>query len=635
MSILAALARAYDRLSVAGNMPRPGYSTQNTFGCIVLNADGSTQGSITPWGQDEAGRQITRRMNVPYFGGRSGKRPPPYFLWDNTAYVLGVTRKEKLDVGVRFRDFVALHEKALSCTDDEGILAVVRFLRNWRAEDAERLGLTEELIDRNLVFRLATESNFLHERPKAVAVWNAMNESDTTGEGICLVSGQRTQLARIHPPLVSFDNPARIVSFDKDSDAFASYGHVQGENAPIGVESAFAYSAALNRFLSKGSRNRIQIGDASTVFWADASGHVATEAELAFAQMFGSDAEAGALIGVDEAQQSKRVGEVLQRIRKGQPWLAAAGELMPDLVEGVRFFVLGLAPNAARISIRFWFEDDFGVLAENYRRFVEDMRVEPGPKAGRTPTLKRMLLRTAPARREPNGRIKFDQDRVPALLAGEFFRSILTGDRFPGMLLGQLLQRVRSDGLLDHLRVSLIKATIVRAMGLERRLPIDAQGKTKEDYLVRSDPNDPNDARRLGRLFALIERAQVAALGDEINSTVTDKFLGTCAATPQQVIPKLVLNAQEHHLKRLRNGHSDAKWITDSVHAKRVGAGLNRDIGQLYGSFENGFPAQHSNEEQGLFLVGYYQERYGRSSAGEDGAPPVDTDQDAADLGEE
>jgi len=183
---------------------------------------------------------------------------------------------------------------------------------------------------------------------------------------------------------------------------------------------------------------------------------------------------------------------------------------------------------------------------------------------------------------------------------------------------------VRSDHLLDSLRISMVKAVIVRDMRKEGRLP-------KEDYLVRSDPDDPNPARRLGRLFALIERAQLAALGDKVNTTVKDKYLGSCAATPAQVISKLILAAEEHHLKRLRNGHSDADWIKDAEHARRVGASINRDLGRLAASFNDSFAKQHSDEEQGLFLVGYYQERYG-SRKSDDGGDPAD---DQTNEGEE
>ena len=148
---------------------------------------------------------------------------------------------------------------------------------------------------------------------------------------------------------------------------------------------------------------------------------------------------------------------------------------------------------------------------------------------------------------------------------------------------------------------------------------------------MRTDPNDTNPARRLGRLFAVLERAQVTALGGNINTTIKDKFLGAAAATPRQVFVGLLKNSQ-HHTKRLRHGHSDASWIKDSTHAKRAGFGIERDIAALGGSFNEGFPQQHSIEDQGLFLVGYYQERFGGRPDKDVGPEPSDTDELASNI---
>src|SRR5690606_23631872 len=180
----------------------------------------------------------------------------------------------------------------------------------------------------------------------------------------------RSPVARLHPAIKGVrgaqSSGASIVSFNLD--AFTSYGHEQGDNATISEQAAFAYTSALNRFLEKGSRNRIQIGDASTVFWAEASEHrSAAEAEGLFAAMFA---------GIDETSEAQKVGALLERIRRGRP----LREIAPQLSQGVRFYVLGLAPNAARLSIRCWLEDDFGRVAENYQRFISDMAVEPGPR---------------------------------------------------------------------------------------------------------------------------------------------------------------------------------------------------------------------------------------------------------------
>jgi CRISPR-associated protein Csd1 len=463
----------------------------------------------------------------------------------------------------------------------------------------------------------------LHDRLAAKALWAKISAQQSSDNQICLVTGEAGPVARLHPSIKNIwgaqSSGAAIVSFNLD--AFTSYGHEQGDNAPVSEAAAFAYTTALNRFLERDSGHRIQIGDASTVFWAEApTPQLAEEAEALVSEWFNPS------LTNNETVAAKQIANKLEQIRKG----VSLRKIEPDL-EDVRFYVLGLSPNAARISIRFYFEDSFGALTKNYQRYLRDMAFEPWPQ-GRTLSVAASVLRTAPARIEKN-QVKFDRDRISPLLSGELLRSILTGSRFPGSLLSLLLLRVRSDHFLDSVRIALIKGLIVRAKRLDGRLPNNPDGTPKEDYLVRTDPDDPNPARRLGRLFAVIERAQLAALGDDLNVTVTDKFLSAASATPRQVFSSLITNARNHHLKRLRNGHSDAKWIAESAKksgqsvakvARSVASALDADIGRLAGTFCEGFPAQHTVEQQGLFLVGYYQERYGRKKGDADG-PDEDT----------
>jgi len=611
MSILASLVRAYERLPEA---PPFGYSVQNIGVIVGLNPDGSVA-SVTDWRVGEGRKRNPRPMLVPQPVKRTSGADAN-FLWDKTAYTLGVTADSSKSADKEHAEFKEHHRTSLEGTDDPGLKALLLFLQTWSPDQFKPPMWNDEFRDQNVAFVLEADrlqGRWLHERQKAKALWKAVSAPSDDNRQICLVSGEFEAIARLHPSIMGVwggqSSGGSIVAFNKTNNAFESYGHVQGDNAPVSEMVAFAYTTALNAFLKKDSGHRIQIGDASTVFWADASeAEVAKEAEALFTAMFGGET-------VDETAEAKKIGILLEQLKKGEP----LETLESRLEDGVRFHVLGLAPNAARISIRFHYDNDFRELARNYQDYVGDLRFEPRSKDRRI-TIYNLVLRTAPARRDRNKQIKFDSGQISPLLAGELFRSILTGDRFPRALLAQILMRVRSDQLLDNLRISMIKAVIVRAMRKEGRLP-------KEDYLVRSDPDDPNTARRLGKLFALIERAQLAALGDEINTTVKDKYLGTCAATPAQVISKLILNAEQHHLKRLRNGHSDAGWIKDAHHARRVGAAINRDLGRLAASFGNNFPAQHSDEEQGLFLIGYYQERYGSRKADDDGGDPSDDEQ--------
>ncbi len=611
MSILAALVRAYDRLPDA---PPFGYSMEKIGFVIGLNEDGSVA-SVTDLRVPSGKKMQLKPFLVPQPIKRASNIAPN-FLWDKTSYALGV----KLEDGDRtIREHAAFrerHEKELCGTEDPGLNAFLLFLRRWTPAQFTPPLWPDEMKDQNVIFTLESDrlkNAWLHNRPAAKSLWAQLSAGDGDNLRICLVTGRKSPVARLHPSIkgVPGGQPTggSIVSFNLE--AFTSYGHKQGDNAPVSEYAAFAYTTVLNRFLENNSKHKLLIADTSTVFWADSSKiEIAETAEALFSYMFG-DLDPSE---TDEAE-AKKVGILLKRIEMGEP----LEKLDPDLAKGVRFHVLGLAPNAARISVRFYYENNFRDLAENYRDYYKDIRFDLRSQDQHV-NLYRLALRTAPARKDRNNTITFDKKQISPLLAGELFRSILTGDRFPRSLLAQILMRIRSDHILDSLRISLIKAVIVRNMRKEGRLP-------KEDYLVRSDPDDPNPSRRLGKLFALIERAQLAALGDRINTTVKDKYLGACATTPAQIFSKLLLNAEEHHLKRLRNGHSDADWIKSAEQARRVGASINRDIGRLSATFANSFPKQHSDEEQGLFLIGYYQERFGERKTKDDGGDPIDDGQ--------
>lgn len=567
MSILAALARAYDRLP---DVPVPGYSTEKIGFVIGLNPDGSVA-SVTDLRDGEGKKRQPRMMQVPASFKRTGSGTTAFVLWDKTSYALGVTGKETERTSREHATFKARQAELIGTSDDEGLVALLRFLDRWTPDRFVPPLFTDEMKDANVVFALESERlrTCLHERSAARALISGMQGTDGDGP-VCLVTGEHGPVARLHPSIKNVwgaqSAGASIVSFNLD--AFTSYGHQQGDNAPVSELAAFKYTTALNSFLA-GKANRMQMGDASTVFWADANdARTAHDAEDTFAAMFAT---------VDEAQQSKRVGEVLERIRKGQPWLAAAGELMPDLVEGVRFFVLGLAPNAARISIRFWFEDDFGVLAENYRKFVEDMRIVPGP-SDPYPPLWRYLNETA---------VLGKRENVQPNLAGEWMRSILTGGRYPMTLLAAILTRIRADDEINAFRVGVLRALLRRNFNMEKEAP------------VALDPENRNKGYLLGRLFALYEHVQTAALGRNVNATIKDKFYASASASPRRVY-SLLDRGSVNHLSKIGKQRP----------GQRVN--LEKAIGEIMDAMrpeEEPFPASLPAQDQALFGLGYYHQR--------------------------
>ncbi|WP_088348737.1 type I-C CRISPR-associated protein Cas8c/Csd1, partial [Rhodomicrobium sp. R_RK_3] len=389
MSVLASLVRAYDRMADRHEVPPFGYSSEEIGFVISLNEDGTSAGLPIDVRATAGKRLRGRRLSVPASFKRPGITPRAFFLWDNTAFALGVSAKEGKDAASRFQAFLELHARALRDADDPGLKAFLRFIEAWRPEDFLRLGWPDEMKDLNVVFALNSERLSginIHDRPAARSLWARLLADGDKSKAVCMISGDDAPVARLHPAIKSVWGAqiagASIVSFNLE--ASESYCHVQGDNAPVSEAAAFAYTAALNKFLETGSRNRIQIGDASTVFWADAScvdADPTSIAEDAFLAMFN---------GIDESADGQKVGAILAKIRNGE----RLEDFAPGLAKGVRFHVLGLAPNAARLSVRFWLEDEFGRLAENYRRFADDMTIEPPPRGG-NPPLWRFLAETA------------------------------------------------------------------------------------------------------------------------------------------------------------------------------------------------------------------------------------------------
>lgn len=568
MSILTSLVKAYDRLPGA---PPYGFSTEKIGFLVSLKSDGSVAHVVDL--RDGSGKKRQpRQLLVPQPVKRTAGIAPN-FLWDKTSYVLGVTAGEGKRTADEHTAFIAKHLEALEGTEDEGLQALRLFLQSWTPEQFSPPLWPEEAKDQNIVFALESErlqDIRIHDRPAARDLWRALAGENKQEVKICLVSGTPGPVARLHPSLKGVwgaqSSGAALVSFNLD--AFTSYGHEQGDNAPVSKAAAFAYTTVLNRLLERDSRHRVQIGDASTVFWAASpdDGEAADEAESLFAQ-FVSAAD-------DTAADTDTIGDHLKRIRKGEP----LEKIEPKLAQGVRFHVLGLAPNAARLSIRFQYENDFGTLTQHYQRYLADMRIAPPPRepyAG----LWRYLSELAVQRKREN---------VPSNLAGEWMRAILTGAPYPLTLLSTTLMRIRADGDINAYRVSMLKAVLVRNFR-----------KNEKEAPVALDPTNKNRGYLLGRLFATYEQIQRAALGKNVNATIKDKFYGSASAQPRKVFP-ILDSGSANHLSKL--GKLKPGWRVN----------LERTIGDIMGQMQpdnDPFPTSLSSEDQALFGLGYYHQR--------------------------
>lgn len=565
MSILAALVRAYERMPDA---PPFGYSTEKIGFLVSLNEDGTIAHVIDLCGDDK--KRSPRLMPVPQ-GKKRTVGIDPNFLWDKTAYALGITAGEGKRTAQEHAAFRAKHAEWLGETGDPGLRAFLRFLEAWTPESFAPPVWPDEMRDQNVVFGLDSERHshiYLHDRPAARAAWARVTGATASDPQICLVTGEPGPVARLHPSIKGVwgaqSSGASLVSFNLD--AFTSYGHDQGDNAPVSEAAAFAYTTAINRFLDRDSGHRLQIGDASTVFWADcADMEIAAEADSLFAAMFGDTPTPE-----DDAHASAQVGARLEAIRHGRP----LAEIAPKLDEGVRFFVLGLAPNAARLSIRFYLADDFGRIAANYQRFLADMALEPPPRG--SPPLWRYLVDLA---------VQGKRENVPPNLAGDWMRAILSGTPYPLTLLSTALMRIRADGEIGALRVGILKAVLIR--------------NYKQEAPVALDPDNRNKGYLLGRLFAVYEEIQRAALG-KVNASIRDKFYGAASAAPQKVFG-LLDRGSASHLGKVRKEKPGYEYI------------LRRDIAAIMEMMDPGdtpYPASLSAEQQALFALGYYHQSF-------------------------
>ncbi|MDC8444492.1 MAG: type I-C CRISPR-associated protein Cas8c/Csd1 [Nitrosomonas sp.] len=554
--ILQALNEYYQRKSRLpdSNLAPPGFEHKAIPFLIVLTADGRFAG-LDDTREGEGKKKIAKTYLVPQMVKRSSD-VAANLLWDHSGYVFGVDNKGKPErVREQHLAFIETIRSRFAVSDDAGIQAVLSFLEHSNFESVFLHPLWPEIQETgaNLTFRLQGDSEPVCERPALVAL-SVTEKIDSEKTALCLVSGEEDAIERLHPSVKGVwgaqSSGASIVSFNLD--AFSSYGKSQGGNAPVGKRAVFAYTTALNRLLAKDSRQRIQVGDASTVFWAATPGHPMEEL---FPGLFGEPSKDNPDLG------TAAVAALLNAPKTG------AGGFEDD---DTRFYVLGLAPNAARIAVRFWHVKTVGELAVNIRRHFDDLRMVHAPHELETLSLFRVLIATAMLGKSEN---------IPPNLGGDVMRSVIEGLPYPQTLLSGAIRRIRAEQEVTYPRAAIIKACINRQSG-------------KEELKVSLDENNTNTAYRLGRLFAVLERIQERA-NPGINATIRDRYYGAASGTPVTVLPTL-LKLKNHHLAKLDN--------------KGEVINYEKLLGQIMDGIID-FPAQLGLQDQGRFAIGYYHQR--------------------------
>jgi CRISPR-associated protein Csd1 len=493
----------------------------------------------------------------------------PNFLWDTTNYVLGKDDKGKQDRTEQCHAAFIEHMKAYCDPTDLGLAAVLKFLEHGD-KDISGFPNFEEIIGSNVVFRVEGQRGFVHDRPAARRAWaTCLSQREQGLLGQCLITGECLKpIARLHPSIkgVRGAQPtgASVVSFNLS--AFESYGKEQSVNAPVSQEAAFCYVTALNFLLSSTRRQKITIGDATIIFWAERTSPV----EDFFADLFDPLSESEHPETSADHQTTTKIHDLLQAIRSGKH----AVDIVPDLDDSVRFYLLALAPNAARLSIRFWEVDTVGGLLHKVGRHFRDLEiVRQYDNEPEFPPLWRLLCQTATLGKSEN---------ISPVLAGGMAKAMLTGTQYPQSLLPAVLGRIRAEHVVTYYRAALIKAFLTRNIKLEVPVSLDP-ARTDRPYL-------------LGRLFAVLEKAQEEAVPGA-SATIKDRYLGSASANPGQVFHMLLKNASNHTAKLRKDPEKKGMAFHYEV--------MMQDIISAFSDF----PTTLSSEEQGLFMIGYYHQR--------------------------
>lgn len=526
---------------------------------LEITADGELV-RIHDTRETEGKKKIGRRERVPQ-GVKKTSGVAANLLWDTAEYVLGAdTRGKPERVAEQHAAYRARLDALPEATrQDQGVTAVLRFLDKADHARLEAEPPWPEILEANplMTFRLHGDGDLVCQRPAVIAAAMADNQTTARSEH-CLVTGDAVETERLHSAIKGVwgaqTSGANIVSFNLD--AFTSYGKAQGANAPVGKPAAFAYTTALNHLLARDSRNRTQVGDASTVFWAEREDPL----ESAIPDLFGEPPKD------DPDRHVQALKALYQAIDSGR----LAG---PD--GSTRYYVLGLAPNAARIAVRFFHCLPLHELAERIQQHFDDIRLVHGPREHAHLSLFRLLVACA---------VQGKADNIPPNLGGAVVDAILTERNapYPSQLLNLAVVRCRAEQDVSYPRAAAIKACLNRFI---RRL---AQEK---EFLPMLDPDNTHTAYRLGRLFAVLEKIQEEA-SPGLNATIRDRYYGAASSTPVAVFTTL-LRLKNAHLKKLSQGRT--VWF-------------EKLLGEVL-SCVTDFPAHLALAEQGRFALGYYHQR--------------------------
>jgi CRISPR-associated protein Csd1 len=569
--ILQALKEYYDRkvLDTDSDIAPEGFEIRELPFLIVINEEGEFI-EIEDTREIIGNRMVGKKFLLPRSKGRSGSKAyeTTFLLWDHIGYVLGLPISDSKSSKQHETWLNMLRSLPQELLEDVGVRAILNFYDKGEVTKAVASPQIKEclkVLSCNMTFRLVSDVPVpcrpaVQEYVKK-CIRNSDSEAKADGSGgksgVCLVTGEYGIIARTHGRTPIDKDAKSLVGFQKNS-GYDSYGKEQGYNAPIIQSTEFAYVTALNTLL-KSTTQRMQIADATTVFWSEKPSSFESDFAFFFKEPNKDDPDEG----------SQKVRALFESVH--------TGAYIED--EGTnRFYILGLAPNAARIAVRFWQVGTIAEFAARIRQYFNDFGIVKPPGEPEYYSIWRILVNIATQDKSEN---------IPPNLAGEFMRSILNGTPYPATLLQACLRRIRSD---TQYRVKPVRAALIKAY-LNRYYHFYPHQNYKE-VAMELDINQPSVGYQLGRLFATLEKIQEEA-NPGINATIKERYYGAACATPVTVFANL-LRLKNHHLAKIEN--------------KGRVINFERLLGEIMGKITD-FPAHLNLHEQGRFAIGYYHQR--------------------------
>lgn len=574
--ILQALVKQYENLERQGKVSGLGWCQAKVSYELDLSKNGDVLGVTSRKIEEMRGKKTVwapASLIVPEMVTRSSG-VSANFLCDNSKYMLGIdvqgTNQRVIDCFQATRE---KHRSVLKNAQGEIARAILAYFEKWDPQKAEQHPVIRENWEKlteggNLIF--SVEGQEAREDEEIRTCWEQYREQDD-GErkGLCLVTGRKTEISRIHKAIKGVpgaqSSGAALVSFN--APAFESYGKEQSYNAPVGKYAEFAYTTALNYLLTQRDYT-FSLGDAMVVYWAESGKE---EYQKCFFDILRPTKD-----------NQKKLKDIFDSLKEDTKVYLENAEMDPEQ----KFYILALAPNAARLSVRFFYMNSFGKILQNIAEHYERLSiVKPAWAEQDYLGIRDMLNETVNQK---------SKDKTPiSNMSSLVLQAILSGSRYPASLYTDTLIRIRAEnGKITWGRAAIIKAYLNRNYGWK-----------KGERFMGLKEECTDTAYVLGRLFSLLEAIQKEA-NPSITTTIRDRYFNSACATPASVFPVLI-KLKNSHIKKLERDKGGAKIYYE------------KQLTDIMGRLEE-FPKRLSLEQQGQFTLGYYHQQQKRYEKGEE-----------------